>query len=73
MKIIDDVFVCSEDEDEKEEFYRTCYLLYINFEEEYVETNCGDSYYDYSISFDNIIKLADYIKSTRNKNHENRS
>ena len=69
MKIVDYKFVCRDDEDEKEDYYKTCYLFYINFDEEEVETNCGDSYYDYSISFDNLIKLADYIKTRRNNDN----
>lgn len=53
------------DEDAEEDKSHTAYLFLINFDTEEVETNGGDSYYDYSISFDNIIKLADYIKANR--------
>lgn len=55
----------SNEEKAKADKYHSNYQFLINFDEEYVETNCGDSYYDYEILFDDIIKLADYIKSRR--------
>lgn len=58
-------FVYNDDEDAKEDESGSNYQFLIDFDNEVVETNCGDYYYDYSISFDNIIKLADYIKTTR--------
>ena len=33
--------------------------------EEQVMTSCGDAYYDFGISFDTIIKIADKIKELR--------
>lgn len=65
-------FVYADDEDAKEDESQSCYQFLIDFDKEEVETNCGDFYYDYSISFDNIIKLADYIKSRRNNGKETR-
>ena len=64
MKIIGDKFY-TDDEDAIEDKSGSCYQLLIKFDKEHVETNCGDFYYDYSISFDDIIELADYIKSRR--------
>ena len=58
-------FVYTDDEDAKEGESGSNYQFLIDFDKEEVVTNCGDYYYDYSISFDNIIKLADYIKSRR--------
>lgn len=40
-------------------------LLWADFEEGYVHTNCADYYYNYSISFDDFIKFAEFIKKTR--------
>ena len=40
-------------------------LLWADFEEGYVNTNCADYYYDYSISFDDFIKFAEFIKKMR--------
>ena len=34
-------------------------------DEEFVETNCGDAYYDYDIGFDEILAVADKIKEIR--------
>lgn len=33
-----------------------------------VRTDCGDAYYDYSISFDTILAVADKIKELRKDN-----
>ena len=33
--------------------------------EEIIMTDCGDTYYDYSISFDTILKIAEKIKEIR--------
>ena len=63
--IITDYKFYKDDEDAEEDKSHSAYLFLINFDTEEVETNCGDFYYDYSISFDNIIKLADYIKANR--------
>lgn len=40
-------------------------LLWADFEEGCVCTNCADNYYDYSISFDDFIKFAEFIKKER--------
>lgn len=39
--------------------------LYIYPDEEEVATSCGDAYYDFSISFDTFLKVADKIKELR--------
>lgn len=49
--------------DEDDAKYPSCYKLLIDFDKREVTTNCGDFYYDYSIGFDDIIKVAEYIKS----------
>ena len=41
-------------------------LLRADFKECCVHTNCADYYYDYSISFDDFIKFADFIKKEKN-------
>lgn len=33
--------------------------------EKVVRTNCGDAYYDFDISFDTILKIANKIKELR--------
>lgn len=40
-------------------------LFYADFENGCVNTNCADYYYDYSISFDDFIKFAEFIKKER--------
>ena len=40
-------------------------LLWADFKDGYVHTNCADYYYNYSISFDDFIKFAEFIKKTR--------
>lgn len=65
--IIKDYKFYSDDEDAKDDKSGSCYELLIDFDRECVETNCGDFYYDYTISFDHFIKVADYIKSRTNK------
>lgn len=40
-------------------------LLLADFENGWVVTNCADHYYDYSISFDDFIKFAEFIKKER--------
>ena len=40
-------------------------LLWADFKEGYVHTNCADYYYNYSISFDDFIKFAEFIKKER--------
>lgn len=37
-------------------------LLWADFKEGCVCTNCADDYYNYSISFDDFIKFAEFIK-----------
>ena len=37
-------------------------LLWADFKEGRVYTNCSDSYYNYSIPFDDFIKFAEFIK-----------
>ena len=37
-------------------------LLCADFKEGCVYTNCADDYYNYSISFDDFIKFAEFIK-----------
>lgn len=49
----------------KEEKYGDEVLLWADFENGCVCTNCGDYYYDYSISFDDFIKFAEFIKKER--------
>lgn len=63
--IITDYKFYKNDEDAEEDKSHSNYLFLINFDSEEVETICGDFYYVFSISFDNIIKLADYIKANR--------
>ena len=46
-------------------------LLYADFKEKCVTTNCGDFYYDYSISFDDFIKFAEFIKENRKRYETN--
>lgn len=41
-------------------------------DEEFVETDCGDTYYDYNIDFDTILAVADKIKELR-KEKENKN
>lgn len=40
-------------------------LLWADFKEGCVYTNCADYYYNYSISFDDFIKFAEFIKKER--------
>lgn len=40
-------------------------LLWVDFKEGYVHTNCADDYYNYSISLDDFIKFAEFIKKER--------
>lgn len=48
------------------------YLLMADFNKKEVRTNCGDSYYDISLSFDDFIKFAKHIEE-RLKENENQS
>lgn len=43
-------------------------MLYIYPDEEKATTNCGDAYYDFDISFDEILAVADKIKELRKEN-----
>lgn len=48
-------------------------VLDIMPKEEFVLTDCGDAYMDYSISFDTILAVADKIKELRKrKKNENK-
>lgn len=60
------------DDDEDAEKYQDCYILKADFDKKEVTTNCGDFYYDYSISFDDFIKFAKHIEE-RLKANENQS
>jgi len=40
-------------------------LLWADFKNGCVHTNCADYYYNYSISFDDFIKFAEFIKKER--------
>lgn len=40
-------------------------LLWADFKKGCVYTNCADDYYNYSITFDDFIKFAEFIKKTR--------
>lgn len=40
-------------------------LLLADFKEGYVHTNCADYYYNYSITFDDFIKFAEFIEKER--------
>lgn len=40
-------------------------LLWADFKEGCVYTNCADDYYNYFITFDDFIKFAEFIKKTR--------
>ena len=44
--------------------------LQIMPKEEIVMTECGDTYYDYSIDFDTFLEVADLIKSLRKERAE---
>ena len=61
MEITDVKFYTDDDDDSSSP------VLIADFERGYVSTNCGDSYYDYEISFDNFIKFADYIRGLKNE------
>ena len=50
-------------DDEDGAKYPETYNLLIDFDKREVSTNCGDFYYDYSISFDDFIKVAEFIKA----------
>lgn len=49
----------------KKDEYGDEVLLWADFKEGYVNTNCADYYYNYSISFDDFIKFAEFIKKER--------
>lgn len=40
-------------------------LLWADFKKDCVCTNCFDEFYNYSISFDDLIKFAEFIKKER--------
>ena len=41
-----------------------------DFKNRVVRTNCGDSYLDYDIPFDDLFELVDYIKKTEKEMKE---
>lgn len=56
---------------QKDEKYGDEVLLWADFKEGCVCTNCADGYYNYSISFDDFIKFADFIKKVVKDFHKN--
>ena len=70
MKIVDNKFFYGNAQDAKDDKNRYCCELLIDFDKGLVRTNCGDPYYDYSISFDSIVELADCIKSRKKEGEE---
>lgn len=70
MVIKDFNFIGIYSDDEDAEKDKDSYLLIADFDKKEVTTNCGDFYYDYSISFDDFIKFARYIEE-RKKENEN--
>lgn len=42
-------------------------VLYADFKNRVVRTNCGDFYYDYDISFDDLFIFSDYVKNMDNE------
>lgn len=52
---------------EKTEKYGDEVLLWADFENSCVRTDCGDYYYDYSIPFDDFIKFAEFIKKEQER------
>ncbi len=60
MSIIKNYKLYFDDEDATK--YPNAYDLLIDFKNREVSTNCGDFYYDYTFSFDDIIKVTEYIK-----------
>lgn len=50
---------------EKDDEYGDEVLLWADFKEGCVHTNCADYYYNYSISFEDFIKFAEFIKKER--------
>ena len=43
-----------------------CYVLKADYDKREVTSNCGDSYYDISIDFDDFIKFAKHIEEKDN-------
>lgn len=68
MSIIKDYKFYFDNEDADK--YPDAYNLLIDFENREVTTNCGDFYYDYTVSFDDFIKVAEYIKEKEMRNNE---
>lgn len=52
----DEILELAEDDDFEEG------LLYADFNEKRIGTNCADSYYNYSIPMDEFLKFADRIR-----------
>lgn len=51
---------------ERDEEFGDEVLLRADFKEGCVYTNCADYYYSYSITFDDLIKFAEFIKKEKN-------
>lgn len=60
--------------DDGSEFFSSIFIIYPD--DEKVRTDCGDSYMDYSVSFDSVLTIADKIKklkdSKKRKNYLHR-
>ncbi len=54
----------------KDEEFGDEVLLCADFKNGCVHTNCADYYYNYSISFDDFIKFAEFIKNEKAKEEE---
>ena len=52
----DEILELAEDDDFEEG------LLYADFKEKRIETNCADPYYNYSIPMDEFLEFADRIR-----------
>lgn len=50
---------------EKDDKFGDEVLLWADFKEGCVHTNCADYFYNYTIPFDDFIKFAEFIKKTR--------
>lgn len=60
-------YSCIKDDEliERDDEFGDDVLLWADFKEGCVYTNCADGYYNYSISFDGFIKFAEFIKKER--------
>ena len=50
---------------ERDDEFGDAVLLWADFKEGCVYTDCADDYYNYSIPFDDFIKFAEFIKKER--------